>query len=28
MRAWQVFRYQAVKDGVTVEMVIWALPKP
>jgi len=28
MRARQVFRYRAVQDGVTVEMVIWALPRP
>ena len=27
MRARQVFRYRAVRDGVTVEMVIWALPR-
>jgi hypothetical protein len=28
MRASQVFRYRTVQDGVTVEMVIWALPGP
>ena len=28
MRARQIFRYRAVQDGVTVEMVIWALPRP
>ncbi len=28
MRAEQVFRYQATQDGVTVDMVIWALPQP
>ena len=28
MRARQVFRYQAVQGGITVEMVIWALPQP
>ena len=28
MRASQVFRYRTVQDGVTVEMVIWALPRP
>lgn len=28
MRARQVFRYTAMQDGVTVEMVIWALPQP
>lgn len=27
MRARQVFRYRTVQGGVTVEMVIWALPK-
>ena len=24
----QVFRYRSVQGGVTVEMVIWSLPKP
>ena len=24
----QVFRYRSVQVGVTVEMVIWSLPKP
>jgi hypothetical protein len=28
MRASQVFRYRTAQDGVTVEMVIWALPRP
>ncbi len=28
MRARQVFRYRTVQHGVTVEMVIWALPRP
>jgi hypothetical protein len=28
MRASQVFRYRTVQNGVTVEMVIWALPRP
>ncbi len=28
MRARQVFRYRAAQGGVTVEMVIWALPQP
>ena len=28
MRARQVFRYRAVQGGVTVEMVVWALPEP
>ena len=28
MRARQLFRYRAVQGGVTVEMVIWALPRP
>jgi hypothetical protein len=28
MRASQVFRYRAAQEGVTVEMVIWALPRP
>jgi len=27
MRASPVFRYRTVQDGVTVEMVIWALPR-
>ena len=27
MRASQVFRYRTVQSGVTVEMVIWALPR-
>jgi len=27
-RARQVFRYRTVQGGVTVEMVIWALPGP
>ncbi len=27
MRARQVFRYRATKAGVTVEMVIWSLPR-
>jgi len=27
MRARQLFRYRAVRGGVTVEMVIWALPE-
>ena len=28
MRARQVFRYRTVQNGVTVEMVIWALARP
>ena len=28
MRASQVFRYRTLRDGVTVEMVVWALPRP
>src|SRR5258707_9397334 len=28
MRASLVFRYRTVRNGVTVEMVIWALPRP
>jgi hypothetical protein len=24
----QVFRYRSVEAGVTVEMVVWSLPKP
>lgn len=27
MRARQLFRYRTTQDGVTVEMVIWALPQ-
>jgi len=27
MRARQVFRYRAVQGGVTVEMVVWTLPR-
>lgn len=27
MRARQMFRYRAVQDGVTVEMIVWALPR-
>ncbi len=28
MRASLVFRYRTVRNGVMVEMVIWALPRP
>jgi hypothetical protein len=28
MRASQMFRYRTVQNGVTVEMVIWSLPRP